>query len=186
MSGDKKQRLRSLQTEIKRELEGRDPWFFPTQWGVDGYVGAGPVMFVAQRPSMGGGPRGGNSLSARAFRSFYESLKRRGYANAHITDLVKERKTVGKLSKEELDRNWPFLKQEISIVQPVVIVALGQDVLEPLVQRMDSLIPFWRVTHYSYRYGRGEKLGERFDQDVQRLKQVLVASSLPNIGRSSK
>jgi hypothetical protein len=46
-------------------------------------------------------------------------------------------------------------------------------VLEHLVQRIDRLVPFWRVTHYSYRYGKGREVGQQFDEDIQRLATVL-------------
>jgi len=168
---EKIRQLRALKAEIEEKLE--DPWFYPSQGGVDGYLGTGPVMIVGQRPSTGGGELGGRGPSAVAFQAFYGSLKRSGFENAHLTDLVKERKKVGTLSEEELDRNWPFFASELSVVAPILVVALGGDVLEPLVRRIDRIVPFWRVTHYSYRYGKGMKVGQQFDRDIQRLAEVL-------------
>ena len=175
---EKRQQLLEHKAAIERELEGRDPWFFPSQDGVDGYMGTGPVMFVGQRPSTGGGELGGRGPSAVAFQAFYASLKRHGFENAHLTDLVKERKKVGALSREELDRNWPFFENELSVVKPVVVVALGGDVLEPLVRRIDRIVPFWRVTHYAYRYRKGSRIGQQFDRDIQRLAEVLKKTGL--------
>jgi len=139
---EKRQWLLELKAEIERQLDRRDPWFFPSQDGVEGYLGTGPVMIVGQRPSTGGGELGGRGLSAVAFQAFYGSLKRNGLENAHVTDLVKEQKKVGALSKEELERNWRFFESELSIVEPIVVVALGNDVLEPLVRRIDRIVPF--------------------------------------------
>ncbi len=110
--------------------------------------------------------------------AFYTSLKRYGFQDAHITDLVKERKLVGPLTAAELDRSWPFFDKELSIVEPLVVVALGNGVLEPLVRRIDRIVPFWRVTHYAYRFRKGSRIGAEFDEDLKRLNLALWNSGL--------
>lgn len=179
---DKTEQLLRLQAKIRQELEY--PWFFPSKGDpskgekvVDGYLGTGPEMIVGQRPAAGGWKPGGKppapGHAAIVLDRFYDSLKRHGFEHAHLTDLVKEPKEVGGLTLEELDRNWKFFETEILIVDPVVIVALGNEVLGHLQQRLDRLVPLWRVTHYAYRYGKGQAVGQRFDRDIQRLAEVL-------------
>ena len=169
---NKQNQLEDLQKRMKRDF---GLWFFSSENDVDGYLGTDPIVFVGIRPSTGKG-----GFARPIFNSFYDRLKRHGFAHAHVTDLVKESMRVGYPTDEQVDRNWPYFLEELSIVDPVVIVALGGWVFKQLENRRDDLedrlnrqVTLKRVTHYSYRYGSREKLGKRFDDEFERLAQSL-------------
>ena len=109
---------------LKEEVEGwREVWFFPPYKGVKGFLGTQDIIFVGLAPSTG-------SFPSRSGEFLYEQLREHGFANAHVTDLVKVR--MVRTAVEEFLSNQTvfneqlrFLMKEIGIVAPKLIVALG-------------------------------------------------------------
>jgi len=173
---DKKGRLQGLKKRMEErfrlDFPGSRLWFFQDACGrVDGYFGTDPVVFVGQRPSTG---RGG--LAHGALGGFYDLLREYGFAHAHITDVVKEQMEVGLPSDEQVDRNWPYFLEELQIVEPKIIVALGGWVFYTLEQRLDWLVPLRRFTHYSYRFRSQIRREQDLRADFQRLKRTLESA----------
>jgi uracil-DNA glycosylase len=166
---DKRERLRELKERMEKHFLDTPLWFFEDLAGrVDGYWGTEPVMFVGERPSTG---RGG--LSRQVVGGFYDVLKEYGFARAHLTDLVKEAMKVGKPSREQVERNWSYFVEELQIIEPKVIVALGRWVFDTLAQEMNSLVPLVYFTHYAYRFRSKSKRDEDLRADFQRLRSLL-------------
>jgi len=171
--GAKQQRLLELETRMKeqfaKDCPGSHLWFFKDDSGtVAGYLGTEPVAFVGQRPSTG---RGGTS---KAFvGGFYGRLAEYGFANAHVTDIVKEGMEAGTPSWEQVERNWPYFLEELEIIEPKVLVALGGWVFDTLQQRLNSFMPLVRFTHYSYRFRSKQKREDDLHADFQRLRAML-------------
>jgi len=74
-----KELLRELMREIKKCKKPcrANPWFFPEENEVSGFLGNGEVMFVR-----------GNSPCKRldcSFELFYELLKKYGFYDSHLT-----------------------------------------------------------------------------------------------------
>lgn len=164
-----------MKRDFRKKLPGSRLWFFSSENDVDGYLGTDPIVFVGIRPSTGEG-----GFARPIFNSFYDRLKRHGFSQAHVTDIVKERMEVGYPSDEQMERNWRYFLDELSIVDPVVIVALGGWVFKQLRNRRADLrnrlnrqVTLERVTHYSYRFGSREKLAKRFDDEFERLAKKL-------------
>ena len=168
MVEDNKRMLLDLKARMEANFGNKRLWFFSSESGVDGYLGVDPVMFVGIRPSTGKG-----GFAQPTFNAFYDLLKRHGFAHAHVTDLVKESMQVGYPSDEQIERNWPYFLEELAVVDPAVIVALGWWVFNQLQKRLKRSLPLVRVTHYSYRYGSREKLRNRFDDEFEGLAESL-------------
>ena len=172
---DKQRRLRELRQRMEDHFKLHFPdsrlWFFTDEGGgVDGYLGTEPVMFVGSRPSSG---RGG--LAPQVLGDFYGLMKEYGFSQAHVTDVVKE-VGEGDPSPEEVKQNWPFFLEELRIVQPKVVVALGRWVFDTLEQRLDWLVPVRRFTHYAYRFRSHSKREEQSRADFERLKRMLESA----------
>lgn len=148
----------SMEDRIRiREWYNNGPWFFPPSKDikVKGFFGTGDVMFVCQRPST----RSFVCEDGRPEFEFYKLMGSHEFGDAHITDLVKCRKKAGKLGKKEIDNCLPFLKKEIEILKPMLIIAVGEEVYKILTERQDEILPkgqdvpiIKKVTHYSYRF----------------------------------
>ena len=96
MNSDSKVRLlEKLRDEIVAAIP--DPWLFPERGKVKGFLGPGPLMFVAERPSTGhfGGPSGD---------LLYSLLEKYGAADAHLTDVINSRGKVDEPYPSDMSR----------------------------------------------------------------------------------
>lgn len=111
--------LKQLQEDMRLELDG-ELFFFPEWDGVKGFNGDGKVWFIAPKPSLQ------SEFPTRHDELLYGTLKEYGLANAHITDISKiQGKADNGIPEEELERNRPFLEREIEILQPELLVTVG-------------------------------------------------------------
>jgi len=136
------------------------PWFFPPdESGVKGFFGAGDTMFVCPRPSTGSFDDAGSKL-------FYNLLKKYGFSDAHLTDMIKCRSKAGKMSSLEVQNCLPFLIKETEILKPHRIIAVGDEVYQDLKNLFDNVK---QIYHYSYahRYGKADKL----EMQLRRLSE---------------
>lgn len=182
---DKNEKLRELQTQIKEEcfrcfpeLEGysreekiqwrldntREPWFFEHE-GLDGFYGTGKVMFVGQRPSSG--KSGKSDLKVNRY---YKLLKKHGFQNSHMTDLVKCRDKVGPLTKHEKTNCIQYFLKEVEIVQPKLIVGVGAEAYKVLKQLKLS-ISVVRLSHYSPWGKEPLDFAEKFEDELQKIRE---------------
>jgi uracil-DNA glycosylase len=174
----KREKLAELRTRMEQRFRHDFPepdrwlWFFEGNDEVAGYLGTEPVMFVGQRPSTG---KGGTARVALG--GFYGLLVDYGFAKAHVTDLVKERMKVGTPSDDQVKWNWPFLREELDIIRPKVVVALGGWVHETLEQRIPYLLPIERMTHYSYRFANQLQREKRLRGDLARIRTKVDATA---------
>jgi uracil-DNA glycosylase family 4 len=151
------------------------------------------VMFVAESPSTAGGtgirePELNFSKTPRD-ELFLNARKRVGMRDSYITDLVKCGIVNGKPSLEKLDNCFPYLQEEIRLVRPRVIVAVGKTIsfqdgkkrvtynfLELLQKRIGNAIPTTWVYHYSwvYRYHRDHnEMTRRFHKQFDDILKFL-------------
>lgn len=160
----KRRKLEALRGEILSRLP--DSWFFPTEGNVQGFMGTGPVMFVAERPSTRKGFSGpGKSL-------LYPLLEETGNANGHVTDVIKTHGKAGQPYPDDMHIHWQFLHREIDIVQPHLIIVFGQKAYDLLQFPLAGCgITIQRVWHYSHA-ARGRDKQAEFKR---RFRQVLGA-----------
>lgn len=168
--------LRKQLAKLKREMEadsslGDDLFFFPTHEGVQGYWGTDSVWFVGQKPS-----KGGPGFPDRAVTLLYETLAEHGFENAHITDITKERGYVPsdwkKISVEEVERMRPYFRREIELLQPSILVAMGQYVYNALkfMEATDGCRLEY-IPHYSWAI-RTDKNRAQFVAAVEQIAEL--------------
>lgn len=160
--------LDQLKAEMKTALDA-DLFFFPAQWGVNGFYGTGDMWFVAEKPSTGGFP-------SRHDRLLYDTLNANGFANAHLTDVSKETGPGDEdISPAERQRNVPYFERELKILQPTLLVALGEKAEQEL-NWMDATddIETMRVNHYSWagRWGKEETFERQIRKVADRLDEL--------------
>jgi len=141
-------RLEKLRDEIRRTIT--DSWLFPEHGNIKGFLGPGPVMLVAERPSTGrvAGPP----------RLLYSLLEKYKAGPAHLTDLIKCRGRVDEPYPADIGPHRRIFDSELEIVQPTVIITFGQKVYNLLQFSLaGSGIMIRRIWHYAYaRRGAGK------------------------------
>ena len=175
VAATKRQKLAELKTRMKKDFAPEKLWFFKDDSGaIAGYLGTDPVMFVGQRPSTG---RGGFTRSATGGASgFFTLLAEYEFGRAHITDLVKGQMKVGIPSDEQVDRNWPYFQEELEIVRPRIVVALGDWVHRILKHRIESQILVEHIMHYSYRFISRAEREKRLRDGLARIRSKVDAT----------
>lgn len=96
-------------------------------------------MMIAERPATTNQGKPKDRLyegkKGEMLRSFYDLLAEHDLGNAHLTDFIKTRAKVGydngsaneaAFYENEFGKHLPYLRQEISIVKPTVVIAIGQ------------------------------------------------------------
>lgn len=151
---------------------------------VKGFLGTGErakskdvVMLIAERPATTnqGKPqdRRYEGKKGDMLRRFYDVLAGHDLGNAHLTDFIKTRAKVGYdrgpdealFYETEFQDHLPYLKQEIGIVKPTVVVAIGQKswrwlaVCKSLIGLENAKLIY--APHYANRF-KGSEFEERF------------------------
>ncbi len=140
-SESKTQLLEELRDEVHASVA--DPWLFPEQGHVKGFLGTGPVMLVAERPS--------TAPAAGYPRLLYSLLEKYNACTAHLTDIIKSRGKVGEAYPANMGPHRRIFDRELEIVQPTLIVTFGQKVYDLLQFTLaGSGITIRLVWHYSY------------------------------------
>jgi len=128
--------LKALKTRIHGTAPtSADPWFFPSESksNVQGFCGTDPILLVAQRPSFAEW-----NENHKHRRALYDGLADLGAGNAHLTDLYKYRGPVGKLCPSllvDFETHLGWIREEIAILNPVCIIAMGDNVYDLLKKR---------------------------------------------------
>lgn len=154
----KKLALQRLKQKIDAIIP--DAWVFPTQGNVHGFLGTGPIMFVAERPATGksGGP---------AFRLLYNLLEKLGVGNSHLTDIIKSRGKVGEPYPKEMGPHKRIFDLEMRIIRPRIIITFGQKVYDLLQFTLAGAdINIRRVYHYAYTR-RGAEKAAMFEKQLR-------------------
>ena len=133
----------------KRIQLHEDWWIFPEENSVKGFMGMGPVFIVGDQPSTDPWPPEHPNR-----RVFYNTLQKAGLAGAHLTDLYKRRGLSSALEHglpSDFSDHVSLFQEEIKLLQPTLIVALGQLAQRLLIEN----VRFWkrsvpRIWHFSH------------------------------------
>ena len=116
------------------------------------------VLLLAEMPSMNEpkGPVNGPynfNVTARD-RFFQDMLVKYGLFGVYVTDIVKRRDFPRRPSKREVEQWLPFLKKEISILCPTMIIVIGKTTYENSFLRhvsthLDAHLQHDFIFHYS-------------------------------------
>jgi uracil-DNA glycosylase family 4 len=157
-----------------RDLYLEGPWFFPPRGSVKGFLGTAKLMFVAEKPATD------KPFTRPQDKYLYCLLQKYGLGEAHVTDLVKCRGKVRVETKEERclrEKEYincrDFLKKEIKLINPKLIVAFGNKSYVEL-KELNLGIELKEVQHYSYRKLSKQKLENDFKQIARLYKQLSI------------
>jgi len=147
------------------------------------------VMFIAESPSTSGGTGkfrpNANFSSTPADKLFYQVKAKFGLENCYTTDLVKCGISKGKPTNCKINNCLNYLKKEIEIVKPKVLVAVGKsikieengklvdtgDFATFLRQKLSPAIPIASTWHYSYVWNRCQsKIEDRDNPQIPQIK----------------
>lgn len=161
-----------------RKFDGiipKETWFFPEHNGVKGYLGTDKIVFVCLNPSLG-------SFPSKSVLIFYRALKKYGFQNAHLTDVIKVRlspKQYYKVKKNKvlfnklLERHIKWLKKELRIIDKKFnfkIVAIGNEAYY-LLKKYFKLNIVGKIYHYAWA-GRYKK-SRQFENSMRKIAQVI-------------
>lgn len=170
--------LETLKKQIKQTLRerGQREWFFERTSEVPevaGWNGTDPIFFVALNPSSAH-LKPGFHFPSKADALFYRSLVANGYANAHLTDVIKATATNKKVKtiladdqQVKLHRKW-FL-EEARILTPRRIVAVGRKA-EEMCRKWLPDVPCCYVPHYSYAQRFGKQ--SQFEKSMRSIPHI--------------
>lgn len=133
----------------------RDWWRFPEEPPIRGFLGTDPVFFVGDQPSTSSW-----ESSHPNRRAFYSLLELLAASNAHLTDLYKRRGRSGALRgglPSDFGVHLEFFREELAVIQPTRVVALGQHAYGLLSNHVPEVRPMLtKMWHFAYpvRYGR--------------------------------
>lgn len=140
----KKAKLKALEKRIIRTAP-KETWFYPEHNEVKGWLGIQDIMFVGPNPSC-------NTFPSRYTDFFYDQLKKNGFKNAHLTDLIKIRAKNDEADMvigETFNAQIKFFKEEINIIKPKLIVIMGNRCKRALEQFKYQDKRFVEIPHYS-------------------------------------
>jgi uracil-DNA glycosylase family 4 len=146
------------------------------------------VMFIAESPSARGGTgiktAEENFISEGADALFAEVREKFGLGECYLTDFVKCGRASGKPDGEKIENCLSFLKKEVDVVNPQVIVAVGKsfsvqtapdkrkscDFAEFIREKLQTDVPVIPTYHYSYIWRWKKKRG--WDHRGNKLDQI--------------
>jgi hypothetical protein len=134
----------------------KDWWLFPHEDSIQGFMGRGPIFIVGDQPSKS------ECLPKHPSRRvFYDTLRKLGLQNAHLTDLYKKRGENSELERglpDDFPDHVSIFQKEIEILQPTLIVALGQLAQRLLIQNVTEWKPsIPRIWHFSHVVREGKE-----------------------------
>lgn len=141
-------------------------WGFPTEYGVRGFEGDKDYIFACPQPHEG-------KFFAHAHdRKFYANMVKYGFAEVHLTDVVKCRgKKYKELTKREVNNCVEWFDEEVRIVKPKAIIAFGKKAFDALMS-MRRFQPVLRISHYSAQISDAEH-----EKEFKALKSYLNSHS---------
>jgi len=131
-------------------------WRFPEEGSVKGFMGMGRLFIVGDQPSTSTW-----SPSNPNRRAFYDTLSSVGAADAHLTDLYKQRGMAGSLRGElplDFSEHLQFFRKEVALLKPERVIALGDDTFNLLNRHVPEVRHILgKIWHFAY-VGRFQKL----------------------------
>lgn len=95
-------------------------------------------------------------------------MKKYGFENAHLTDIVKCRgKKYSELTPREVSNCVKWFAEEVKIIEPKAIIALGKKAFDSLLS-IRRFKPVLRLDHYSAQIS-----DEKFEEEFKTLKGIL-------------
>ena len=160
----KEKKLKDLEKKIKNSTN-KETWFYPRHKGVKGWLGTQNIFFVGSNPSY-------NKFPTRHTNLFYNELKKNGFNNAHLTDLIKIRaknNEADEVIEKYFKKHIKFFEKEIDILRPKRIIIMGSRakmVLERFGHKNNRF-------HFIYHYSSG-RFPEKRVKFIQQMRQLRI------------
>ena len=155
---------------------GEKEWFYPSEEGVMGFDGTQDIILLGLNPSSG--------EFKDNDRKLYGLLKEKGFVDIHITDFIRlkaknkevKKRFIGneKLMKEQV----AFFKEELSIIKPKIIIALGVDCYKLLNKYFPEMFldnspcKVIKILHYGQSaYRKSEKVFKEISAQLDKIKE---------------
>jgi len=138
-------------------IDSRPKWWrFPEEGSVKGFMGMGRLFIVGDQPSTSSwGPSNPNR------RALYDTLSSVGAADAHLTDLYKQRGKSGSLKDGlplDFSEHLQFFRKELALLKPERVIALGDDAFKLLTRHVPEVRHILgKMWHFAY-VGRYQKV----------------------------
>lgn len=138
-------------------------------------MGTGPLFFVGDQPS--NADWGINNPNRRLF---YDALRKIGIGGTHLTDIYKRRGDCSAMAEglpDDFEEHLTLLKQEIEIVRPKRIIAIGQLAQRLLSRSLPEWQPIARIWHFAH-VARAAKANEYEANILEAIQDAGEATSL--------
>ena len=153
---NKSKALFNLAKEISADS---DCWLLPTEEKVRGFLGTDSIVIVGDQPS--------NSPWDKFHphrRIYYDTLKKVGASNSHLTDLYKRRGEPSSLKNlssyqfpKDFSEHLKFFRRELEILKPARVIALGGLAYKLLRVHIPELTKdLGQMWHFSYVWQSGK------------------------------
>lgn len=153
--------IKELKTKIENKYGKENVWFFPEYKGIKGFEGVQDIMFVGLNPSKGKTKKEKTRFPTTYDNFLYKNLKKVGFKNAHLTDLIKIIMTKREVNnfiknKQEMEEQIKILEKEISIIKPKIIITMGRDCEGLLRKYVNKKVIY--LIHYANRFNGKKEL----------------------------
>ena len=160
-------RLEEIRASVQRcrLCSGRnDAWFFCRYGSVLGFWGQHQAMIVCPKPSTGQFP-------SKRDEMFYSILTRTCFSRAHLTDFIKCRGRSGSETEKEFENCSVFFRRELEVVNPKVIIAVGDKAYQRLARMKDLRCNVEKIWHYAYRFKSEKEVARRIEEQLNLIRR---------------
>ncbi len=148
-----------------------EAWFYPEYKGVKGFLGTQDMILLGLNPSSG-------TFPSRKDKILYELLIKKSLKNIHISDFIKIRaknKEVPNIlnNNELIKEQIGFLKKELEIIKPKIIIPMGLQCEELLKENFPYLdCEVIRIKHYGFRYKPQKEVFDEISSTLDKIREV--------------
>lgn len=111
------------------------------------------AIFVGEMPTINSNWDPRDNFNLPQDQKFLELLNKYGFGGCYITDIVKTVSEPRRPTPEEIETFLPILKLEIQIINPKIIIALGEQTQQTLADNGIKAEKIW-LPVYPRRYNR--------------------------------
>jgi uracil-DNA glycosylase len=165
-------KLKSLKSDIEKNAKNNnlEAWFYPEYKGIKGFLGTQDIFLVGLNPSTG-------TFPSKKDERLYKLLKEKELANIHITDFIKVRAKNSEIpnrleDKYLIKKQVEFLRQEIEILKPKIIIPMGskcEELIKVYVKPTCRIISIW---HYGYRFKSQDVVFDNISKSLDNIKEI--------------
>lgn len=145
-------------------------YYFPHQYEAV-FVSIQPSTFFLKNPHL---RFLGNFNALKTNIKMQKRMIRFGFGGSYVTDIVKlQRPAKQRPLKEEIEMFLPFLKREIEIINPKIVVTLGEEAYNALNKYKDRLGINKKLFKIFHPAGTAAKTEKERDEQFEKLRKEI-------------